>query len=102
MPQTPLHVDTPFCGVGHELQATPPLPHMLVDWALGSTQPAAPQQPFGHVVALQATQAPLEQIMPLPQDWPSLMLLPATHEYPPVHDIVPLLHWLLFGVQLPP
>jgi hypothetical protein len=102
IPQAPLHVAIPLCGAGQVPHAAPPLPHRPVDCAVGGTQPAEPQQPFGHVVALQATQAPLEQIMPVPHDCPSLMLLPAVHEYPPLHAIVPLLHELPFGVHAPP
>jgi hypothetical protein len=102
MPQTPLHVATPFCGVGHGVHAAPLLPHALVDCAVGTTQPAAPQHPLGHVVALHPTHDPPEQIEPLPHDCPSLTLLPAMHEYPPVHDIVPLLQELPLGVHVPP
>jgi hypothetical protein len=68
IPQTPLHVALPFCGAGHVPQAAPPLPHALIDCEAGSTQPRDPQQPLGQVVASQALQDPLEQIMPFPQD----------------------------------
>jgi hypothetical protein len=83
---------------GQAAHAAPRLPHSLLLCAV-VTHPVPLQQPCGHDVALQATHAPLAQTSPVPQGFPSLMLVGMPHTGPLVHDIVPCWHGLPVGVH---
>ena len=64
------------------------------------TQPVLSQQPLAHDAPSHATQAPAEQICPLPHDLPSLMFIGDPHTGPLVQLIVPCWQGLPGGVQI--